>query len=65
MPIEDEEDDIEVQPCPDLHDHRFVGGVRLLLPGGAVVDLSAKRAARVAETIISVLYQTGRLKPTV
>lgn len=61
----DDEDDIEVLPCPDLRDHRYVGGVRLILPGGSVVDLAPTRAAKLAERIIGALYETGRLKPTI
>lgn len=69
----DEEDVIEVEPCLDLSDMRYVGGVRLILPRGIcdvgrdrpVVDLPAVRAAKLAEAIIAVLYQTGKLKPTI
>lgn len=61
-----ETDDLfKVLPCPDLSDHRFIGGVRVYLPHGGVLDLSAERAAKLAEAIIAALYQGGRLRRTI
>lgn len=66
MPINDDaEDTIEVQACPDLSDHRFVGGVRLIVPGGSVVDLTPRHAHRLVEDILLKLYVTGRMKGTI